>query len=283
MTDRLEKALEKAREQRSGRAAGEGPVELPAERPAGRRSPPSGRIEARAAPLPVVYDTTRREQVTEATLRRNRVVAALKDDWQADAFRVLRARVLKMMGAEGLTTLGITSPASGEGKTLTAVNLAVSIAQDINQTVLLVDTDFRRPAVHAYFGLRPERGLSDYLIGACALEECFINPGVERLVILPQSDSLLNSSEVLGMPKTKDLFRELRARYPDRVVIYDLPPLLSSDDALVILPNIEASLLVVQDGRSQESEIARALDLLRDHNWLGTVLNRSERGEGHYY
>jgi capsular exopolysaccharide synthesis family protein len=271
MTDRVEKALEKARRERSGQATAPG------------ASPASRRVEATPAPMPVVYDTTRQEDVSLGTFRKNRIIAGLKDDWRADAFRVLRARVLQKMAAECWTTLAITSPSAGDGKTLTAVNLAVCIAQDMNQTVLLVDADFRRPGVHRYFGLKPKMGLSDYLCDDCTLEECFVNPGVERLVVLPQSASLLNSSEILAMPKTRGLFRELKARYPDRIVIYDLPPLLSSDDALVILPNLDASLLVVQEGKTQEHEVQRALDLLRGHNWLGTVLNKSDHGEGYYY
>lgn len=271
MSDRVEKALEKARRARSGHAT------VPVE------GPSNGRVEATPAPKPIVYNTTRQEDVSLGTFRRNRIIAGLKDDWRADAFRVLRARVLQRMSAEGWTTLGITSPAAGDGKTLTAINLAVSIAQDINQTVLLVDADFRRPRVHTYFGINPEVGLSDYLVGDCSLEDCFINPGIERLVILPQAASLLNSSEILAMPKTKGLFRELKARYPDRFVLYDLPPVLSSDDAIVILPNLDASLLVVQEGKSHENEVERALDLIRDHNLLGSVLNKSEHGEGYYY
>ena len=271
MTDRVEKALEKARQQRSGAAS----------QPA--RGGPSRRVDASPAPMPLVYETTRQENVSLGTFKKNRIIAGLKDDWRADAFRVLRARVLQRMASEGWTTLGITSPAAGDGKTLTAVNLAICIAQDMNQTVLLVDADFRRPRIHTYFGLSPGVGLSDYLVGDCGLEDCFINPGIERLVILPQAASLLNSSEILAMPKTKGLFRELKARYPDRFVLYDLPPVLSSDDTIVILPNLDASLLVVQEGKSHENEVERALDLMRDHNLLGSVLNRSEHGEGYYY
>jgi capsular exopolysaccharide synthesis family protein len=187
------------------------------------------------------------------------------------------------MASKGWKTLGITSAAAGDGKTLTAVNLAVSIAMDMNQTVLLVDADLRRPGVHKCFGFNPQYGLSDYLKDTCLLDMCLVNPGVERLVILPQARSVAESSEVLAMPRTRALTAELKNRYPDRMVLYDLPPLLVSDDALVLLPSLDASLLVVQEGKNEENEIERALELLSGQNWLGSVLNRCERGEGSSY
>ena len=266
MSYRVEKALEKSRRHRET-------LEVP---------DPFGAAVACAAD-PGIWAKARREEVPQATLRRNHIIAGLRDDARADAFRVLRARVLRKMVDEGWTSLGITSAAAGDGKTLTAANLAVSVAMDMNQTVLLVDLDLRRPCVHKVFGIDPDKGLSDYLTGRCKLETCLVTPGIDRLALLPQVASIYNSSEVLSMPKTKSLMRELKGRGRDHLVIYDMPPLLASDDALVILPNVDATILVVQEGKSEESEIEAGLDLLRGSNWLGSVLTNAREGETGFY
>lgn len=266
MSYRLEKALEKSRHHRET-------LKVP---------DPFGAALSCGAD-PGLWARARREDVSPATLSRNHVIAGLKDDARANAFRVLRARILQKMLDEGWTSLGITSAAAGDGKTLTAANLAVSVAMDMNQTVLLVDLDLRRPSVHKVFGLEPDKGLSDYLTGRCNLESCLVTPGIDRLALLPQVASLYNSSEVLSMPKTRSLMRELKGRGRDHLVIYDMPPLLASDDALVILPNLDATILVVQEGKSEEWEIEAGLDLLNGRNWLGSVLTCAREGEAGFY
>ncbi len=267
----IEKALAKAREQRKSLAGDE-----------------SARVgESRALvrrPRRIVYEATRIEKVPLNTLRENRVVAGLSQSSEADLFRVLRTQVLQRLSARGDNTLGVTSPNAEEGKTLVAVNLAVSLALDVNRTVLLVDLDLRRPSIPDYFGLTVEQGLTDYLFDRAPLSDCLINPGIERLVLLPSGRPMRNSSEALSSPSMVDLARELKARYPDRLVIYDMPPLLASDDSLVFLPQIDASLLVVQEGKTSADDIQRALDLLDGENLLGTVLNRSaEQGFSSYH
>ncbi len=258
----IEKALAKAREQRKA-LVGDDSVRVGESRALVRR------------PRRIVYEKTRIEKVPLNTLRENRVVAGLSQSSEADLFRVLRTQVLQRLSAQGDNTLGVTSPNPAEGKSLVAVNLAVSLALDVNRTVLLVDVDLRRPSIPDFFGLKVGRGLSDYLFDRAPLSDCLINPGIERLVLLPAGKAVRNSSEALSSPSMVDLARELKARYPDRLVIYDMPPLLASDDSLVFLPQIDATLLVVQEGKTRTEDIQRALDLLHGGNLLGTVLNRS--------
>ena len=157
------------------------------------------------------------------------------------------------------------------------------MALDPNYTVLLVDLDLRRPKLATYFGLNTDKGLSDYLIGDASLSDCLINPGLERLVIMPGGKPLYSSSEALASQKMRSLASEFKSRYTDRVVIYDLPPLLASDDSLVFLPQLDATLLVVQDGKTKAGDIQRAMELLEGCNLLGTVLNKSSEGEQHPY
>ncbi len=260
--ERIEKALAKAREQRRGhvgapRSVATTPVA------AATPSPSSGEPMTRVAPVP------------ESTLRDHRVIAGFAQDSRADLFRMLRAQVTQRLAATGGTTLGICSPNPEEGKTLIAANLAVSMAMDANHTVLLVDLDLRHPKLAEMFGLSAETGMSDYLFDGAPLSDCLVNPGIDRLVLLPAGRALNNSSEALSSPQMVNLAKELKARYPDRFVIYDLPPLLSTDDALVFLPQIDATLLIVCEGLTRSGDVQRAIELLDERKLLGTVLNRS--------
>ncbi len=267
--DRVEKALEKARLRR------EGGVEARASVPASFDGP--------TTPTTIVYDRTRQENILLEHFEKARLIAGLKNDWRANAFKILRTQILHRLSSEGLTTVGITSAMSGDGKSLVAANLAISMAMDINQTVLLVDLDLRRARLAHYFGLWPYHGLSDYLMDICELEDCLVTPGIERLVLLLERGSIMNSSEILGSPKMKELAQELKDRYADRIIIYDLPPVLTSDDALVIVPNLDAIILVVQEGKSTKNEVESALALLKDSKLIGTVLNKSTRKKKDLY
>ena len=177
----------------------------------------------------IAYQRTRVIDVPDEKFRERRVCAGFNNDPIADTYRVLRTQVLLRMRQQGWTTLGVTSPTAGCGSTLTAVNLAISIAQDVNHTVLLVDIDLRNPSLHRYFLDEDVPGLSDYLLND-ELPQLLFNPGIDRLVVLPGHRPISDSSEFLSAPKMRALFDELKTRYEQRVVIYDLPPVLSSDD-----------------------------------------------------
>jgi capsular exopolysaccharide synthesis family protein len=174
--------------------------------------------------------------------------------------------------------LGVTSPSHGEGKTLTAVNLAVSLAMDTAQTVLLVDTNLRSPSVHEVFGLNDYPGLADYLLDNQSLEDLLVHPGIGRFVLLPGGRPVSNSTEILTSPKMLALVEELKHRYPARVVIFDLPPLLHTADVIAFSPYTDALLLVVEEGRTTAEEVQRALSLVKNSRpVLGTVLNKAGR------
>ncbi len=179
--------------------------------------------------------------------------------------------------------MGITSATPGAGKSLTSSNLALSMAMEVNKTVLLVDADLRRPMVHNYFGLEPKYGLSDYLTRGVPIEEMLINPGIGRFVILPAGRPIENASEMLSSPRMGDLVEELKSRYRSRYVIFDLPPMLVVDDVLSFAPYIDASMLVVEEGKSKQEDITHCVELLRDMNLIGTVLNKSTETSTSYY
>lgn len=272
--EKLQKALEKARQQR-GDATG-----TPPPRPRDR-SP--ARISTRNLKVPITYSETRVTKTESHVLREKRVIAGASQEHLADAFRILRTQVLQRMSAKHYSTLAVTSPNPGEGKSLTSVNLAISLAMDVNHTVLLVDLDLRRPSIHEFFGIKPEVSLPEYLAGEVALSDCLINPGIERMVVLPAARRVGNSSELLSSPEMVALARELKTRYPDRLVVYDLPPLLATDDSLVFLQYVDACLLVVEEGGTRIDDLTKSISLLERCNCIGTVLNKSSDTEKSYY
>ncbi len=191
----------------------------------------------------------------------------------SDAYRLLRIQILQRLQRAGKSTLAVTSAREGDGKTLTAVNLALSIAMDVNQTVLLVDLNFRAPSVHAEFGFEPKAGINDYLAGKAPLTDCLVNPSIPRLLLLPARGRPTNSTELLTSPRMSALARDLKLRHRDRLVIYDMPPLLTSGDTLGFLPNVDASLFVIRDRRTTRPDIERSAELLSDHHVVGTMIN----------
>lgn len=225
-------------------------------------------------PMPIVYSQTRTVPIAPAVLKEKRIVAALESSPFSDAYKILRTQVMQRMQENGWNLLGITSPGPGEGKSLTAANLAVSLAMEANRTVLLVDADLRGPSVHTTFGLGTGRGLVDFLLDQTPMAELLIHPGIQRLVLLPGGRPVAGSSELLTSPPMRALVKELKHRYASRIVLFDLPPLLNSADVLAFAPLIDTLLLVVEAGRTQVEMVERSLSLLNGVPIVGTVLNK---------
>ncbi|MBI3802958.1 MAG: CpsD/CapB family tyrosine-protein kinase [Nitrospirae bacterium] len=222
----------------------------------------------------IVYTRTRLVPTSLERLRERRIITAAEEGPLADAFKMLRTQVMLRMRENRWNLLAVTSPGSGEGKTVTTANLAMSLAMEVHQTVLLVDAHLRNPGIHTLFGLGKGPGLVDYLVDQKPIEDLLIHPGIPGLVILPAGRAVQNSSELLTSPQMLGLVNELKYRYSSRVVLFDLPPLLQTADALAFSPYVDAMLLVVQAGRTQTEEVERALHLLRGVPILGTVLNQ---------
>jgi len=283
--DRIRKALDLARMQRAqpvdGARADRAPAppfaapERIAERSAERSAEPDAGTAA-VLPLSIVYHRTRVFTPSATTLEANRVVNPGSPDPAAAAFRMLRTQVLQRMEANGWRSLAIFSPGAHDGKTTTAVNLAVSLANDRRHTVILVDFDFKHPTLAARWGLSPEFGADDALSGTARVEDCLYHPeGFERLVLLPARETLSNSSEILASPRSREIVGELRARYPERIVLFDLPPVLNADDALAFAPLVECGLVVAAEGRTRRNDLLRTIELLHKTPLVGTVLNRA--------
>jgi protein-tyrosine kinase len=273
--ERIKQALERAREQRADPFSS-----TPAQVPYTRKRDHSPAV----APTQIVYTQTRQLEVDPEFLRSNRVISSLSD-LVGEPYKILRTKVLQRMRANNWRTLAVTSPTEGCGKTLTAINLAISIAREANQTVLLVDLDLKRPQVQRYLSPEELPGISDYLLNETPIPELLFNlKGVERLVVLPGHDSVTHSSEMLSSPRMVSLFQDMKTRYPSRIVLVDMPPVLACDDVLAFSPYLDAVLLVATDGETDRDDLTRAAALLEKMNILGITLNKSSaRNHGYYY
>ncbi len=217
-------------------------------------------------------------------LKERRVISTRDAHAAGHAYRMLRTQVLHRVRSHGLGTLGVVSAVNGEGKTLTAVNLALSLAAEPNQTVILLDLDLRRPAVGQTLGLAAERGLETWFGGDEPIKNVSYGiEGVERLYVLPTLAPVSGSSELLAGIATRKLFNELKGRDPGRLLIVDLPPVLLSDDALTLAPLLDAVVLVVNERRTRREDVLRVVELLGNTRIVGTVLNRASQSEQRAY
>ena len=222
-------------------------------------------------------------KLDSAHLEKNRIVAQSKSDTNSYSFDSLRTQILQKMEENNWRTIAVVSPTPQSGKTLVSINLAISIAHQPQKTAILVDFDLRRPKVAAYLGIHTEKSMNDYLQDKAPLKDIMVNPGIDRLVIAPTMKPVSNSAETLSSKKVTNLIAELRDRYDSRIVIFDCPPVLNSDDAMVLLPQVDCILLVIGNGMSTQSEIEETLHHLPKENLLGVVFNKAEIESKTYY
>ena len=261
--ERIKQALEKARLERQKLGGVSGPLHTGGSGDATSQS--------------IIYTQTRTVPVAKEILREERIICGIEQNAFTDAYKILRTQVLQRLRENKWNALAVTSPGISEGKTVTAINLAISLVMEVDCTVLLVDADLRSPGVHSHMGIGAEHGLSDYLVADMPLAELLVHPAeIPGLVILPGGKSLSNSAEMLSSPKMVRLVDELKSRYSSRIILFDLPPLLNTADTLAFSPYVDAALLVLEDARTQAEDAKRAVELLQQStNVLGTVLNKS--------
>jgi protein-tyrosine kinase len=223
------------------------------------------------------YSQTRTVEISDEVRNNNRLVASIKDHPYRDIYKMLRTRVVQEMKANNWNTIAVTSPATGAGKTHTAINLSIAIAGDLSHTALLIDGDLRHPTVHEYFGYEPEYGLSDFLLDDIPLNKVLFHPDMERLTVLPGKEPIDESAEMLASPKIVSVMSEIRSRYTDRIIVVDVAPVLSVDDVLSLAPNIDCVLMVAEAGETSRDDLAQALEMLDGLEIIGTVLNKVKK------
>jgi len=272
--EKIKNALDKAKIQRSGQVKQRSVVR---NKKTNRFSEDEDELKS------IVYNKTTVVQLDPAHLENNRIVALDKHDPMSWAFDSLRTQVLQKMEENNWRTLAIISPTAEAGKSIISINLAISIAQQPQKTAMVVDFDLRKPRIAQYLGIKTEKSINDLLAGDAELSEIIVNPGIPRLTILPTNRPVDKSSETLSSKNIQRLIVELRERYDSRIVIFDLPPILNADDAMVLLPQVDCVLLVVGNGLHTESEITETMRLLSKTNILGVVVNRAEAEPRTYY
>jgi len=261
---RIEKALEKAAQLR----AGEQPVHVEEKQPV-RTSPA-------VTEMPAVKRSDSSPLVSISTA--NPMLTTINDPFSAvsEQYRKLKSTLVRMTSQESFRNLiMVASAVAGEGKSMTAVNLAISLAQELDLTVLLVDADLRRPSIHRYLEFEPALGLSDCLLDGVDPVDAIINTNVGRLAIMPAGKDVVNPLELFNSRKMQDLLAEIKHRYNDRYVIIDTPPLLPFAETRLLGHLVDGIVFVIQEGLAPRESIQEAIEALKGCPILGVLLNNS--------
>lgn len=208
----------------------------------------------------------------------------------AEEFRVVKRPILRnVRGTDGASVphgnlVMVTSAVAGEGKTFTAVNLAISMAMEYDNTVLLVDGDVAHPSLPRLFGVPESPGLLDLLTDErLDVADALVRTNIEKLTVLPAGTPHRRSTELLASEQMAALLSELSSRYPDRVIIFDSPPLLSTTEARVLASHMGQVLVVVAAQSTSHDKVTKALDTIERCEVVMTLLNKSSAANAGAY
>ena len=255
---RIEKAMERAAQLRQGAGV---QTEVPT-RPVLRST--------------IVHTAPSGAEVKNKVSSDNPLLVTLNDPYSpvAEEYRKLKSILVKMTrGDDFKNTLMVTSSVPGEGKSTTALNLAISLAQEYDHTVLLIDADLRRPTVHSCLNIKQRKGLADCLMGEADLSEVIIATGIGKLSVVTAGHEVSNPAELFSSNRMKDLLEEIKHRYNDRFIIFDTPPLLPFAETRTMAHLVDGIVFVVKEKLAPEANIRDALDALKGCNVLGIVYN----------
>lgn len=231
----------------------------------------------RRAPVLYRLQATRKYQPMREVLERNRIIHPGFAESALTGYKMLRTRVQQELSTNDWKSLAVTAAHDGAGKTVTAINLAITLASHGGHEVYLVDLDLRNPCIADYLGLPDEiAGFHAYLEGGRTIPDLLWNIGVENLAVLANRDRMADSSERIVSRRMQELYSALSSASPNPIVVFDLPPVLTADDAVAISPFVDAMLLVASEGETSRDDFKGALELLRNANVLGVVLNKAD-------
>jgi capsular exopolysaccharide synthesis family protein len=249
--------------------------------PAAQAAAPSNGASV-ATPLAPAAPTAAGE-IESVTVRLNPLLVAglAPKSLAAEQYRALRTRLAHAEGSNALRTVLITSPQKGEGKSITAANLALTIAQELQRRVVLVEADLRKPSLQQLFGLPPGPGLAEFLSGAADLKDVMKFLPDHNLTVIPAGTAPMNPAELLGSTAMRRMLDSLRTRF-DRVLL-DTPPVLPLADVAVLAPMVDGTLLVVRAGVTPKPAIENALRSFDSSHLIGVVLNESGMEDDYRY
>jgi protein-tyrosine kinase len=194
----------------------------------------------------------------------------------AEEYRKLKSVIVKLT-KEGsfLNMLMVTSSIGSEGKSLTSLNLALSLAQEFDHTVLLVDADIRKPSIHSYLGIENSVGLTDCILDGVDAKDALIRTGIGKLSFLPAGRSVPNPAEVFTSQRMRDFFLEMKNRYPDRYIIIDTPPVLPFAETRSLSMIVDGIVMVAKEGLVTLHNIEEAMEHIKGTPMLGIVYNEA--------
>jgi len=201
---------------------------------------------------------------------------AKPDSVFAEQFRKLRSAITVHNVASSLRSILVTSCMAGEGKTTVALNLSASIAQGLDESVILIEGDLRRKNLTSLFGLQNAPGLSDVLEERSKIEGVMIDTEIHGLTILPAGSDLWNPAELVGSNRMKTLVQQLRKVYKDSYIIIDSPPIISASEANILCQIVDGIIVVILADKTRRDVIKRELRTINSEKILGVVLNCAE-------
>jgi exopolysaccharide/PEP-CTERM locus tyrosine autokinase len=218
------------------------------------------------------------------------VALSESDSADAECFKVLRGQILFPRDRQVPMSILVTSALPGEGKSYVAANLALSLAMSIDEYVVAIDTDLRRPRLHQYFGYPTTRGLHDYLIGGVRLEELILESGIYKLSLLPAGKIARNATELLSSKMMATFLGEVKEKLKDWFMIIDSPPCQVMAETKTLAQRVDGIVFVVMANKTPRKEIEKAIDNIGREKILGVVFNGYEqvrksysRYYDHYY
>ena len=219
----------------------------------------------------------------EHKIDKNLVSIVKPHSFETDLFKVLRGKILFPVSGKPPRSILVTSAVPGEGKSFITSNLAVNLAQNIAEYVLLVDCDLRRSTIHKLFGFGQVKGLSDHLSDGAGLSNLLLKTVVDKLTLLPAGQPPLNPSEILSSAKMADLIDELKSRYDDRYLIFDSPPPMLAPETTAIAKRVDGIIVVIKYGDTSIKLIEQMIHDLGSEKIIGAVINRVDTQTAGYF
>jgi capsular exopolysaccharide synthesis family protein len=213
-------------------------------------------------------------------INKRRIALLQPDSYVAEQFRALRGRIDALATQRPIRTVAVTSALPGEGKTTSAINLAVVTALSLDRKVLLIDCDLRRPKIHQSLGVQPRAGLAEVLTEGAGLDEALVKLEGVNLEILAVRSRPANPSELLGSARMRELIEHVSDRY-DRVIL-DTPAALGLPDAKVVSDLCDGVVMVVRADKTRQEEVQTVLEILDRQRLLGLLLNGAAVDQGRY-
>ncbi|MCD4721084.1 MAG: polysaccharide biosynthesis tyrosine autokinase [Desulfobacula sp.] len=202
---------------------------------------------------------------------------------EAEQFRQLKNNILFPEKGNPPRCIMITATSPGEGKSFVAANLAISIAQNIDEHVLLVDCDLRSPSIDSMFGFNNIQGLSEYLSKAKPLSSLLVKTFLNKLTLLPAGTIPTNPSELLSSEQMRRLIHEVKLRYTDRYIIIDTPPPYLTSETSAISRQVDGIIIVIQQGKTRKKDVLDLIDIYGKEKIIGVVYNFAKKRVGYGY